>query len=242
MAPVWNTAIAAIAAEQGAPDLFDRLRHRRDRTLPAITRFATLLTEDVAAPLRVMSLSMSGTVDGVIRALHVEGAIGGVLCSESRPALEGRRLAASLAAVGLDVELFADGALTTALDRTDVVLVGADALMEDVFINKVGTRALAAAALHRGVPVYVLASTEKLVMPALAPYLTLREGSPDDIWEGPPRGVRVCNPYFERVPLDLVAAVITDTGVLGTGMMPDACRSLETPIARQALAELLRAL
>jgi translation initiation factor 2B subunit (eIF-2B alpha/beta/delta family) len=33
----------------------------------------------------------------------------------------------------------------------------------------------------------------------------------------------VRNPYFESTPFDLVAAVISDIGVLGTGMIPDVC-------------------
>ena len=242
MAPIWNAAIAAINATNGEPSLLERLHHRRHRALPAITRFAALLHEGVPHPLRVMTYSRSGTVEGVIRARHAEGRISVVMCSESRPALEGRRLATSLAGAGIPVELFSDGALSSALEQTDVVLVGADAVAADGFINKAGTRALAAAALHGGVPVYVLASTDKLVMPALAPYLTLREGPPEPLWAQPPAGVRVRNRAFERVPLDLMAAAITDIGVLGAGMVDDACRALESPSAHRALAELLRAL
>ena len=38
-----------------------------------------------------------------------------------------------------------------------------------------------------------------------------------------PAGVTVRNPYFERTPLDIVTAIISDIGVLGTGMVPDVC-------------------
>jgi translation initiation factor 2B subunit (eIF-2B alpha/beta/delta family) len=53
----------------------------------------------------------------------------------------------------------------------------------------------------------------------------IRDESPDEIWPSPPAGVTVRNRYFERIPLDLIAAVISDLGVLGTGMVPDACAS-----------------
>jgi translation initiation factor 2B subunit (eIF-2B alpha/beta/delta family) len=33
----------------------------------------------------------------------------------------------------------------------------------------------------------------------------------------------VRNRYFERTPLDLVGAVISDIGVLGAALVPDAC-------------------
>jgi translation initiation factor 2B subunit (eIF-2B alpha/beta/delta family) len=35
--------------------------------------------------------------------------------------------------------------------------------------------------------------------------------------------VSVRNRYFERTPLDLVTAVISDLGVLGAALVPDAC-------------------
>ena len=46
--------------------------------------------------------------------------------------------------------------------------------------------------------------------------MSVREGAPAEIWETPPPGVVVRNPYFEPTPLDLVASVISDIGVVGT--------------------------
>ena len=41
--------------------------------------------------------------------------------------------------------------------------------------------------------------------------------------------------------VDFVTTVITDIGALGVDMVPSACAALETPDARRALAELLKA-
>jgi len=51
----------------------------------------------------------------------------------------------------------------------------------------------------------------------------IRSGDATEIWATPPPGVDVRNPYFESTPLDLVTAVISDVGILGTGMIPDVC-------------------
>jgi translation initiation factor 2B subunit (eIF-2B alpha/beta/delta family) len=71
--------------------------------------------------------------------------------------------------------------------------------------------------------VYVVAGRDKFVQPDVAARLALKEGDAAEIWADAPAGVEVCNPYFERVPLDLVTAVISDAGVLGAGMVPAVC-------------------
>src|SRR6185503_878188 len=108
-----------------------------------------------------------------------------VSCSESRPALEGRRLASELVAAGIPVTYFSDAAIATALGPpdfaaahargggADVVLVGADAIAATWFLNKTGTRMLAAAATQQGVPVYVVASRDKFAGRELAARLAI---------------------------------------------------------------------
>jgi methylthioribose-1-phosphate isomerase len=105
----------------------------------------------------------------------------------------------------------------------NVVLVGADAIAPAWFLNKTGTRMLAAAATQQGVPVYVVASRDKFVGRELAARLVIRSGEPAEVWDSPPDGVDVRNPYFELIPFDLVTAVISDVGILGTGMIEDVC-------------------
>lgn len=147
-------------------------------------------------------------------------------------------MAAHLARCGIAVDFYSDAALAHALARAQAVVIGVDAIAPDWFLNKSGTRMLAADASLRGVPVYVVASRDKFVADAIAARLTVHEGAPQEIWDDPPAGVVVKNPYFERVPLDLIAAVITDTGVLGTGMIGDVCRSMHGPDALEALKDL----
>jgi len=173
-----------------------------------------------APRLSVVTLSNSGSVTHALAAIsHVSSLR--VACSESRPALEGRRLAAQLASLEIPVTCYADAAIGHALNDGDAVIVGADAIASEWFLNKVGTRMLAAAASQRGLPVYVVASRDKFVSAVLAERLVVREEASSEIWSEPPAGVTVRNPYFERTPLDPVTAVISDIGVLGAGMIPD---------------------
>jgi translation initiation factor 2B subunit (eIF-2B alpha/beta/delta family) len=234
MASVWNASAAALSDD---PARLTQFAERVRRAPEAIARYAAGLFADDERPLHVVSVSCSGSVVVAINAIRAARPVR-VSCSESRPALEGRRLAAELAASGIPVSFFTDAAIANALSPADfaanlaaaharggdhVVLVGADAIAPTWFLNKAGTRMLSAAATQQGVPVYVVASRDKFVGRDLAARLVIRSGEPAEVWDSPPESVDVRNPYFELIPLDLVTAVISDVGILGTGMIPDVC-------------------
>lgn len=217
MAPVWNAALEALAADDPAGRL-DAFARRVTRAASAVVRVGVeFLTDEVHRPLRVVTVSYSRTVATLLAAVAARRAVR-VACSEGRPALEGRRLAAQLAAAGVDVTFFTDAAIAAALPDADAVVVGADAVTPEWFLNKTGTRMLAAAAAHQGVPLYVVATRDKFLRGGLAEVLTIREGESAEVWERPPAHVAVRNPYFERVPLELAASLITDAGVIGSAM------------------------
>lgn len=235
MAPVWNAALAAIASDRH-PERFDRFVRQVAHASDALRRFALECwsLEPPRSALHLVTISMSRAVLTVVDAARTRGEVR-VSCSESRPALEGRRLASHLAAQGVPVAYFSDAAIGAALASAHAVVVGADAIGPEWIINKAGTRMLAAAAHHQGIPVYVAATRDKFVHRAVAARLTLREGAPADIWETPPAGVEARNPYFETIPLDLVSLVISDAGLLGAALIPDVCASLHDPEILDAL-------
>jgi len=140
--------------------------------------------------------------------------------------------------VGVPVTCFTDAAIGHALGGADAVLVGADAVAAEWFLNKSGTRMLAATAAQEGVPLYVLASRDKFVSHTIANRLAGREGSSAEVWQGAPAGVAVRNPYFESTPLDLVTAIITDAGVLGAALAPEVCASMEEQASAGLIAQL----
>ena len=232
MASVWNAAAAALSDD---PTRLTQFAEQVRRAPHAIARYAAaqFAEETSDRPLHLVSISCSGSVVVALKAIRAARTVR-VSCAESRPALEGRRLAAELVAAGIPVTYFSDAAIADALGsadpavahtpgNADAVLVGADAIAATWFLNKTGTRMLAAAATQQGVPVYVIASRDKFVGRELAARLVIRSGEPAEVWDSPPDGVDVRNPYFESIPLDLVTGVISDLGILGTGMIPDVC-------------------
>jgi len=241
MAPIWNAALAALGARDD-PERFARFAHRVARAPAALARFAVECFQDGArlhrdTPLGLVTISFSRSVAHALEAIAKSRPVR-VACSESRPALEGRRLATRLVAAGIPVTCFTDAALAHALADADAVVVGADAVASAWFLNKSGTRMLASAAAQQGIPVYVLASRDKFVSREIAGRLVVREGHPGEVWEDAPPAVAVRNPYFESTPLELVTALITDAGVLGAALAPEVCEPSEDEAAAGLIAQL----
>ncbi|MBI4198982.1 MAG: hypothetical protein HY535_00715, partial [Chloroflexi bacterium] len=136
-----------------------------------------------------------------------------VVCSESRPMREGVSLARRLAALGIPVHLVVDAALAEWVERADLVLLGADAILPEAVVNKVGTEPLLHAARRAGVPAYVLAESSKWLPDALAEFWRIREEAPEEIARPGVPNLRVHNRYFGTSPLSLVTGLVWEGGV-----------------------------
>ena len=216
MASLRNLAVAA-RHEAVEPGALDRFEQRWQRSAGALVRVAQgALAPEPGRPGRFVTCSFSGSVLACLQAIAATAPLH-VSCGEGRPAFEGRRMAEALAEAGIEVELRTDAALSGALPGTDGLLVGADAITPAWFLNKCGTTQLAAAAAHVGTAVYVVATRDKVVDRQAGESLGIDDHDPREVWDAAPPGIAVRNPYFERVPMELVTAVITDGGVRAVG-------------------------
>lgn len=176
----------------------------------------------------VATLSSSTTVREALLQAQTGGRRPRALVGEGRPRLEGRDMAAALAAAGIPVWLVADAALPLLLGSAGMLWIGADAITEQGVINKVGSFGAALAARERSVPVYALASRRKF-LPAGTPALRIVEQPPEEIWDTPPPGVQPRNVYFEMVPLALLRGIVVEDAVLGASEAATVARERGLP-------------
>ena len=159
----------------------------RDRAAKAI---AVMLTADISGT--VTTHSASCTVHEAL--LHTPPER--VFCTVSEPGGEGRGIAATLKAEGVNVELVSDAEGPDAARESDLVLLGADTVFRDgSLVNKIGTGAIASAAKSAGVKVIVACETFKL-----APF------DPEPPTER----------TFELVPASLIDRIVTEEGAADT--------------------------
>ena len=157
---------------------------RADAALTETVRLARERLSELPTDAPLLTHSASSTVREVFVGLPNP-----VLVTESEPGGEGRRLADRLGWAWLpDIEAPA------ACAKVAAVIVGADAIGPDAFVNKVGTGRLARAARCHATPFFVIAESFKRLPPGL---------------EATAVG------FFESTPNELVTAFLMDdvTGV-----------------------------
>ncbi|MDY6788979.1 MAG: hypothetical protein SVV03_03365 [Candidatus Nanohaloarchaea archaeon] len=137
--------------------------------------------------------------------------------TETRPVFQGRTTARELAELDMRVEHFVDSAARFALKKSDVMLIGADAVTFDGHVyNKVGSELIANVANDLEVPLYVCTDSLKLA-PETGKGLKveIEERLPSEVWENAPEGVEVRNPAFEKVKPRFIEGIVTELGILG---------------------------
>lgn len=165
-----------------------------------------------------------GTALGVIRAAHRAGKKIKVYAGETRPYMQGTRLTTfELMRDGIDVTLITDSMAASLMARKgiDLVVVGADRIAANGdTANKIGTYGLAVLADYHGVPFYVAAPRSTIDMRIQSgDEIPIEERDHREIthFRGQrvaPKGVGVWNPAFDVTPAALVAAIITEVGII----------------------------
>jgi len=170
----------------------------------------------VIAPLnKVMTISNSTMVQNIFLTAEAQKRRFEVFCLKSHPPDEGVDLAEFLASRGIHTTLIADSEIGTFVPQMNLVLMGADRLVEDGFVNKSGSLPLSLTARFFNIPVYIACETTKI--------LSEKERSikfhPQDvaeIYKFQKDGLQVQNFYFEKIPLDLIHKIICEEGVFET--------------------------
>jgi translation initiation factor 2B subunit (eIF-2B alpha/beta/delta family)/8-oxo-dGTP pyrophosphatase MutT (NUDIX family) len=168
----------------------------------------------------VATVSRSGTA---LQALG-DGQPQTVVLPESRPGREGIEVA-ELLAEGTDVVLTSDAGFPHQIAEQDVdlLLVGADSITPDgAVINKVGTRAAAAASAHEDCRVVVVAASDKIRPSEQASgadsTIDFEPRERAELYDGD-ADIRVENPTFDVTPAELIDAVVTERGELNSGVV-----------------------
>ncbi|MCD6590373.1 MAG: translation initiation factor eIF-2B [Candidatus Aenigmarchaeota archaeon] len=157
----------------------------------------------------------STTVVKILKKAKEEGKKFTVHNTETRPMFQGRLTAKELARAGIPVVHFIDSAARIAMKKSDIVLFGMDAVTTTKIYNKIGSEMFATIADKYEIPVYTCGDSWKFDPDGIyGKEETLEKRDLKEIWQNPPKGVKIENPSFERIDPNLVTAIISELGVL----------------------------
>lgn len=141
-----------------------------------------------------------------------KGKVFEVYNTETRPLFQGRKTAKDLRKSKIKVTMFVDSALGVALSeeqgtkKATKVFLGADAILKEGIINKIGSATIAKIANQENIPVYVLADSWKKT----SKKVKLEQRNFKELWKKAPKGIRIKNPAFEFVQNKFIKKIITD--------------------------------
>lgn len=221
MAPLFNLGNQVLFAAEQAKNM-DELKLLVERTL---TEFESRLcdsvsliadtTYDLIPPgALVFAYSFSSTVVSSLLNARSQKKFFRVVCTESRPSLEGRKMANMLTSAGLEVLHTFDSAMGLVLPTCSVAFMGVDCVARPGLVNKVGSWLLALACRELNIPLYALAGTEKFVTDDVLFSFEDHERPGHEVWDDPPGGVKVLNRQFELIPFSWIAGLVTEKGIL----------------------------
>jgi len=136
--------------------------------------------------------------------------------TETRPLFQGRKTAKDLKKAKIKVTMFIDSAMNVALSKelgtkkVSKVFIGADALVKEGIINKIGSEVLAILAKKHKIPFYVIADSWKFSKHKIP----IENRKLNEVWDKAPKKIKIKNPAFEFVPKKYISGIVTEYGLL----------------------------
>ena len=158
----------------------------------------------------------SSTVTRMIAKAKADGKSFSVICTETRPAFQGRITAREMVELDVQTMFIVDSAARVYMGDVDLVVVGADAITsEGNVVNKVGTSTIAVLANEARKPFYVVSELLKFDPETLyGAHERIEQRNPSEVWKEAPAKLSVRNPAFDVTPSRYIHGLICEEGVI----------------------------
>ena len=158
----------------------------------------------------------SSTVTHLLAKAKKDGKNFKVICTETRPAYQGRITAKELIDLGIETTFIVDSAARSFMGNVDVVIVGADAITsEGNVVNKIGSSSIAVLANEARVPFYVVSELLKFDPETLhGECEKIEQRSSNEVWSEAPTKLTVRNPAFDVTPNRYIHGLVCEEGII----------------------------
>jgi len=135
--------------------------------------------------------------------------------TETRPKFQGRITALELSKSGIPITHYVDSAARLAIKKTDIMLIGCDAIdSEGKIYNKIGSEMFAEIADKFDIPVYVATDSWKFDPKTIFGFNEeVEKRNRKEVWPNAPSQIKIENYAFEKIDSNLVTGIISEIGV-----------------------------
>ena len=103
--------------------------------------------------------------------------------------------------------------MNQAIKKSNIILLGADAILRTGAINKIGSTGIAELAKLHKKPLYIVSDSWKFFPKSVK----IEERNFHEVWENAPKSVKVRNPAFSKIPKSHIKAIVSEYGVMKYG-------------------------
>lgn len=203
--------------------LIERGSHFAETSKNARQTIAELGSRFVRNGSVVLTHGHSRVVFALLQRAAAQGTYFSVIVTEGRPDSTGQTMAKALDDINVPTTYILDSAVGYMMERVDLVLVGAEGVVENGgVINKLGTYQIAVCAKAMNKPFYVAAESYKFarLYPLNQRDLPM-ESKPVDVRPLLPPRVQIHNPSRDYTPPTYLSLLVTDLGVLTPAAVSD---------------------
>ena len=152
----------------------------------------------------------SSTVTSILKEAHKKGRKFSVFNTETRPLFQGRKTALELAKAGIKVTMIVDDAVNIALKKADIMMIGADAILKNGILNKIGSGLFAGEAYRHKIPVYIASNSWKFSKKNVK----IEERDEREVFVERLKILNERNPAFEFIEKKYIKGIICEYGIL----------------------------
>jgi translation initiation factor 2B subunit (eIF-2B alpha/beta/delta family) len=169
----------------------------------------------------VYTHTLSETVLGVLAEFARKGCLKRVNVTESRPNQDGWVTATHLAELGVETCLTVDAAMPEAIQGAGLMLSGAEVINPDgSVVGKVGAFVAALCCREYGVPLYIVADTNKILCAQRKDFFLSPIGFKDLGMAEAPSGLQAGGSFFDVTPAELITGYATERGLVQADAIP----------------------
>ena len=180
-----------------------------------VEKIANTGSRIIAPTNKLMTISNSTLVKNIIDKAHAQKRKFEVFCCKSHPPDEGVHLAEALDKSGVKTTLISDSQIGVFMQEMNLVLIGADRIYDNGFVNKAGTLSLCLTAKYFNIPVYLAVETTKILSESERVIKVISHDK-NEVYNGGRKKLSVKNVYYEKIPIDLIHKVICEDSVFDT--------------------------
>jgi ribose 1,5-bisphosphate isomerase len=179
-------------------------------------RTAEIGSKRIRDGMLVFTHCHSSTVTRMLAKAKVDGKNFSVICTETRPAFQGRITAREMVELDIQTLFIVDSAARSYMGDVDLVVVGADAITsEGNVVNKIGTSGIAVLANEARKPLYVVSELLKFDPETLyGAYEGIEQRNPNEVWKEAPEKLSVRNPAFDVTSSRYIHGLICEEGII----------------------------